>query len=192
MPAVGGHQQACAQAAAIVQLDFGPVVVGGDADHLTPIDQVWRRSCLVGLGHRTGPRSAPDVVIAHKKTQLRLAAMLMPDAHAGLAPTGCAVHDQGVPQRGDVVGPDQAPQAQLLHQGPAVMGEGDLAAVKRWLGQRLALLAVDQGYRQAAAAQGPGQAKTGRSGPGDDDVVVHGAATVGRLTSIGLDSGQAG
>ena len=70
------------------------------------------------------------------------------------------------------------PDAQALQDGAAVVGQGNLAAVEGRLGQGLARLGVHQGHAQAAAAQRAGQTQAGRTGPGDENVELHGAVTV--------------
>jgi hypothetical protein len=54
------------------------------------------------------------------------------------------------------------------------LGEGDLAAVKRRVGQAAAVLRVHHRQRQAAVAQRPGQAQARRAGPDHKEVDIHG------------------
>ena len=161
--AVGGHKQACAERAAVVQLQAGLVGAG-----------VHRQDAGVGMQVDTGrflhrpPGRTPDQVVGHQAAQPLLAAVFRTDAQlVGQV----AVHHLGAAQCEHLVGRDMRQHSLFAQQPQRAVGQGDLAAIEGRFGQRRFGLALDQGHAQALQAQRPCQAQPDRAGADDGDIV---------------------
>ncbi|MCY1402207.1 hypothetical protein D9M71_173430 [compost metagenome] len=163
--AVGRYQQSRIHLIAIGQRQ--PYAI---ALHLQCGDSAFSHQSDIGtLGHRRIGRPA-NRLVRHQIAQLLRVRL------AGLDPQGeqrGTIEHLGIAQRRDILGGDPRPQAERLHLCARGMGERDLAAVFRRIGQRGEWLAVDQQDRQAVSGQRAGQAQSRRPGADDGNVHVH-------------------
>ncbi len=154
--AVGRHDQLRVQFAAVGQGHRAVAGAGQDATH-TALVQDFQ----VGLALHAVPRRAPDQMVGHQPTEV--AAVLFTGSE-GQRERRAAVHHPRIAQRRYFSRIEPGPQAQMLQDLARGMGQRDLAAIERSLGQRRARLLFHHGHLQARAGQRTRETQPGRSG----------------------------